>query len=212
MTSSNRIIRGGDFTGELVSWNAPAVDEQAAPEPPAEEPTQQADPAQIIEQARQQGFEQGRQEGIAAGRAELQQQAELLQRVLAGVAQPLQQIDRDVEDELLTLITVIARQLVRRELHQDPSHIIGIIREGLAALPAGAAQIRVRLHPADADVVRELLQPDEAGRAWEIEADPLMEQGGCRIVSETAQIDGRLDTRLTRLIAGMLEDERAGDE
>lgn len=210
MTSSRRIIRSGELSGEFVNWHAPAVDAGAVAEPePAAPPSPQADAARVLEQAREQGFAQGHQEGIMAGRETLKQQAELLQNVLAAVAQPVQQLEREFEDELLTLITAIARQLVRRELHQDPSHIISIIREGLAALPAGAAHIRVRLHPADADVVRELLQPDEGGRAWDIEADPVMERGGCRIVSETAQIDGRLETRLTRLIAGMLEDERA---
>ncbi|NND54972.1 MAG: hypothetical protein HKN56_08395 [Gammaproteobacteria bacterium] len=211
MTSSSRIIKGDQLSDELVNWNAPEVDvstvvHHVADDDPAD------DPVAIRQQAWQQGFDQGHADGIAAGLAELQQRGQLLQQVLDATAKPLQSIDQQVEQEILQLITEIARQLVRRELRLDSSHVIALIREGLAALPAGAAGIRVRLNPQDVETVRELLQPDEGGRAWTIEPDPLLEQGACRIVSETAQIDERLDTRLARVIATMLEDERAATE
>lgn len=211
MTSSRRIIKGVDAGDSVVSWSAPAVDAAALIMRPSDE-SRAEDAAAVLEEARRQGFEQGRAEGIAAGRAELEQQAELLRSVLRATGQPLQSLDQAFEEELLVLVSEIARQLVRRELHLDPAHVISIIREGLAALPSGATGIRVRLHPHDAEVVRELLQSDEAGRSWTIEPDPILEQGGCQIVSDTAQIDGRLDTRLARVIATMLEDERAGAE
>ncbi len=211
MTSSSRIIRSELVTSEVVNWSAPQVEELVRSAPPSRE-APAINPALIREQARQEGFEQGRAEGIAAGRAELVQRADVLRKVMESMARPLQALEHQFEEEVLSLITTIARQLVRRELHHEPSQIISIIREGLAALPSGSVRVRVRLHPADAEVVRELLQADEGGRAWEIETDPLMEQGGCQIVSETAQIDGRLDTRLSRLVATMLEDERAARE
>ena len=211
MTSSSRIIKRDQLSEELVSWHAPEVDASSVViSAPEDNPAD--DPAAVREQAWQQGFEQGRAEGFEQGRAELQQHAQLLQQVLSATARPLQSLEQQFEHEVLELVTVIARQLVRREFHLDPSHIISVIREGLGALPAGAAGIRVRLHPQDAETVRELLQPDEGGRAWVLEPDPLLEQGGCQIVSETAQIDGRLDTRLARIVATMLEDERAAPE
>jgi len=211
MTSSSRILKGDQLSEDFVSWSAPVVDEAAASQPAAAKPAAD-DPALILEQARQQGFEQGIAEGFAAGKTELAQQAQLLHQVLQSASQPLQSLDQQFEEELLTLVGAVARQLVRREFHLDPSHVISVIREGLAALPAGAVGIRVRLHPQDADTVRELLPPDDGGRAWAIEPDPLLEQGGCQIVSETSQIDGRLETRLARVIATMLEDERAAGD
>ena len=48
----------------------------------------------------------------------------------------------------------LARQIVRRELKTDPTQIIGIIREAIAALPVAARDVRVHLHPEDAAVVR----------------------------------------------------------
>jgi len=93
-------------------------------------------------------------------------------------------------------------------MHQDPGHLIGIIREALAALPLASGDVVVRLHPADAEAIRERL-PDPAGdRAWRVETDPLLERGGCLITSPRSTIDARLDARLSRVIARLLEDER----
>jgi flagellar assembly protein FliH len=210
MTSSSRIIREAEVPSDMATWHAPRVVETALAKPvPA---PAQPDPAMLREQARQEGFEQGRAEGIAAGRAELAQHAELLQHVLDGLARPVQTLDLQFEEEMLALITAIARQLLRRELQIDPTHLVAIVREGLAALPAASVDIQVRLHPRDAEVIADLLQPGDEGRRWTIEPDPLMEQGGCRIVTETAQIDGRLDTQLGRVVAAMLEDERAASD
>jgi flagellar assembly protein FliH len=94
-------------------------------------------------------------------------------------------------------------------VHLDPAHIIGVIREGLAALPLAAGDISVRLHPDDADVVRGCLTENATDRAWRIETDPLLERGGCLINSARSTIDARLETRLARVIASLLEDERA---
>lgn len=209
MTSSSKIIRGTEVTAEVAPWNVPAVAEMTNGARAKETPPAQEDLAQVRERAAQQGFEQGRAQGLEAGRSDLQQHAELLRRVLDGLARPVQTLDQQFEEEVFALVTALARQLVRRELKLDQTHIIGIIREGLAALPAASTNVQVRLHPQDAELVREMLQPDTDDRPWSIEPDPLMEQGGCRIVTESAQIDGRLDTRLGRVVAAMLEDERA---
>jgi len=208
MTSSSKILRGTELPADLATWHAPVVSELRTPAAAPPQP----DPAQLREQARQEGFEQGRAEGFAAGKADLAQHADVLRRVLDGLARPVQTLDLQFEEEMLALVTAIARQLVRRELRVDPTHIVAIVREGLAALPAASTDIQVRLHPQDAEVIGDLLQPGDDARAWTIEPDPLMEQGGCRIVTDTAQIDGRLDTQLGRVVAAMLEDERAAGD
>ena len=37
----------------------------------------------------------------------------------------------------------------------------------------------------------------------------MMTRGGCRVTTETAQIDARLETRINAVMAAMLGDERA---
>src|SRR5690606_36633149 len=94
-----------------------------------------------------------------AGRAELAARSAVLGRVLDALARPLEDLDHRVEAELLALVKVLTRQLVRREMNLDPTHIVGVLREGLAALPVSAGDVVVRLYPEDATTVRECLRP-----------------------------------------------------
>jgi flagellar assembly protein FliH len=121
----------------------------------------------------------------------------------------LKDVDAQVEEQLLTLSLTIARQLVRRELKTDPAQVIAIIRETVALLPAAARDVRVHLHPEDAAVVRERLATPNAERAWSIIEDPVMTRGGCRVATETALIDARLETRINTVVSALLGDQRA---
>jgi flagellar assembly protein FliH len=132
--------------------------------------------------------------------------------VLKALARPLEELDVCVEEEIVALVKAVSGQLVRRELKLDPSHIVGVIREGLTALPLSSGKPVIRLHPEDADVVQQCLATSEADRAWRIEADPVMERGGCVIVTTDSQVDCRLETRLGRVLATMFEGERVDDE
>jgi len=209
MTSS-KLIRGSDGNAQVVAWRAPDVPNPGGPG--SYRRSVDSDVQAVQQRAWDKGFEQGRAAGLEAGTLELSARIEAVEKILDALARPLEDLDHRVETELLALVQAVARQLVRREMHQDPGHLIGVIREGLAALPLAAGDVVVRLHPADAEAIRERLA-DPAGdratnRVWRLETDPLMERGGCLITSPRSTIDARLDARLSRVIARLLEDER----
>ncbi len=160
-------------------------------------------------EAYKEAFEQGLAEGREAGRAQAQAQVERLAAMFHDLAQPFEALDEEVERELLTLAMALARQIVRRELKTDPTQIIGILRDAIAALPVSAREIRVHLHPEDAAVVRQHLAPTESERAWAIVEDPVMARGGCQVMSATSRIDARLETRLGAILSDLLGTERA---
>ena len=166
--------------------------------------------ADLQEEAHKEAFEQGLAEGRAAGRAEVHAQVERLSGMFYDLAKPFETLDAEVERELLTLAMALARQIVRRELKTDPTQIIGIIREAIAALPVAAREVRVHLHPEDAAVVREHLAPTESERAWTIVEDPVMARGGCQVSTNTSRIDMRLETRLGAILSELLGTERQG--
>jgi flagellar assembly protein FliH len=129
--------------------------------------------------------------------------------ILQLLAEPLSQLDGEVEKELLHLTLAVGKQLARRELRVDPTQVIGIIRESLSQLPATARDIRVYLHPEDAATVRERLAEPTNERAWKIVEDPTLSRGGCIVRTDTAQIDVRLESRISAVIANALGEERA---
>jgi flagellar assembly protein FliH len=158
--------------------------------------------------AYEEAFEQGLAEGREAGRAEVRAQVERLAGMFYDLAKPFEELDTEVERELLTLAMALARQIVRRELKADPTQIIGIIREAIAALPVAARDVRVHLHPEDAAVVRQNLAPTESERAWQIIEDPVMARGGCQVTTATSRVDSRLETRLGAILSELMGNER----
>jgi len=163
----------------------------------------------------EEAFAQGKEAGLAAARmeietrrADLEQQAVRLNSILDLLAQPLKQLDAEMERQLVMLSFTLAKQLVRRELKADPSQVIGIVRDTVALLPIAARNVRVHLHPEDAKLLREKLADTTADRAWSVVEDPVQSRGGCRVTTENSQIDARLETRLGAALSSLLGDER----
>lgn len=169
----------------------------------------------VEQRAYEEAFAKGRAEGLAAGEREMRPQIQQLQAridrldsIIGLLARPLQEMDSAVEDQLVQLALTVARHLVRRELRIDPSQVIAVVRETVALLPASTRDVRVHLHPEDAAVVREKLAEPTGERVWTIVEDPVMSRGGCRVTTDTAQIDARLETRIGTVVSALLGDER----
>jgi flagellar assembly protein FliH len=168
--------------------------------------------ADLQAEAHAEAFAQGLAEGREAGRGEVRAQVERLAGMFYDLAKPFEVLNAEVERELLTLAMALARQIVRRELKTDPTQIIGIIRDAIAALPVAAREVRVHLHPEDAAVVRQNLAPTESERAWTIIEDPVMARGGCQITTTTSRIDARLETRLAAILSELMGTERQASQ
>ncbi len=192
-------------------WTAPAMERVGIDGGPNTDPATLRDLVDLQAEAHKEAFQQGLEEGRQAGRDEVRAQVARLSGMFDELAKPFENLDAEVERELLTLSMALARQIVRRELKTDPTQIIGIIREAIAALPAAARDVRVVLHPEDAAVVRENLAPTESERAWTMVEDPVMSRGGCKINTATSRLDARLETRLASILSELLGSERQSD-
>ncbi|MCG6965558.1 MAG: flagellar assembly protein FliH [Chromatiaceae bacterium] len=164
-----------------------------------------------FEQGRREGLTYGHREGLEEGRAELKTRVEQLEQLLKALDRPFEELDQQVENEIVTLVISMVRQLIRREVKLDPAQIIGVVREALGILPLSARNIRVVLHPEDAVLVREAYTLGDHEQNWQIIEDPVIQRGGCRIHTDTSQIDATLDSRLSSLIAPLLAGERVRD-
>ena len=209
MTSSRPLrglIRADSTDASAVNWRAPDVAQSRAATLPARELED------LRAQARHQGHGEGHAAGLKAAARDVAARCAAVEQALDVLARPLEDCSHRVEEEILALVQAVVRQVLRREVQLDATHIIGVIREGIAALPLATANIGVRLHPADAEVVRNCVRDNdgdsERDRAWHIETDPLMERGGCVISTDRSVIDARLDARVARAMAVLVGDER----
>jgi flagellar assembly protein FliH len=170
----------------------------------------------IEKRAHDEAFAVGREAGIKAAKAEMQPVIEQLRARVASLAavfdklaQPLDELDAEVADQFARLAMTIARQVIRRELRTDPAQVIAVMRETVALLPASVRQVRIHMHPEDAAVVREHLAAPGGDRAWSIAEDPMLSRGGCMVISDSSQIDARIETRIGSIAAAMFGEERA---
>jgi len=166
---------------------------------------------EIQNQAREEGFQQGLREGRDAGLTELQARIRVLEQMLQTLDKPFAQLDEAVEQQLARLAMLVARQLVRRELKTEPEEVIGVVREALGALPVAARNVRLMLHPEDAALVRKAMPAGQGEQQMQIVEDPLQTRGGCRVLTDSSQIDASVEARLNAVIAHVLGGERSSD-
>ncbi len=178
-----------------------------------------------LKRGHEEGLEKGQAEGRNAGEAEISAESKKLQlqakkvqteaghlrQVLDSLLPFVEELDQQLEQELVTLATVVARRLVRRELQTDPGQIVAVVREALAVLPSSERRLRLHLHPQDAEIVRKALHLTTIEQPWEVVDDPTLTRGGARLETAVSRIDATGEHRLNTVIAEIWGGERRAD-
>ena len=164
--------------------------------------------SQEVAQGYDDGYAKGYQEGSDAAAAESRHQLSLLSQLCKSAANPFDGLDEQVEQELCQLSIMIARQVIRRELHADPDQLAGLIRESRKLLGNVEGQLRINVHPDDSALVRRMFADDTELSSVLVEDDPSIGRGGCTLTTTTSFIDASVETRIARLAVQLLGDER----
>lgn len=225
-TRSERPIQLIRNANNVDAWQVPELGFSSAPsfhhpadeevvEPEIEEPAEISpeELADIKENARQEGIKVGREEGLKVAQEEVTNQLTMLNLLMTKLAEPITECKEQTQRQLLELSFAIARQIVRRELRQDPTQIIAVIREALKLLPSSAKQITISLHPEDAAKVKEALSIGDLSKSdsWQIKSDPSVEHGGCQVDTENSKIDASIDKQIAVLFSRIVGGQRAGE-
>ncbi|HEY2251786.1 MAG TPA: FliH/SctL family protein [Planctomycetaceae bacterium] len=112
------------------------------------------------------------------------------------------------EKSAVELCATIAEKILRHELSRQPELAVEIIQEALQ-LAAGQLQLKLRLHPADIEVLhvagQEALSRLASMGQAELVPDESITRGGCQIETRHGVIDARLETQLERITLELLE-------
>ena len=109
-----------------------------------------------------------------------------------------------LQENLVALALAISRQIVEREIDQDPEIFLDLARKATAAF-AVDEPVKVRLHPDDLALFMDgedlgdasLIPVGERTVPWV--CDDEMVRGGCLVEGPVKIVDGRLDTALKRV-------------
>lgn len=166
------------------------------------------------------GIANGRQEGYAAGHAEglqrgyeeglAQARAQFVNigKPITAALQGLKKLKSDLRDaqrkEVVDLVGKIARQVIRAELALQPTQLLALVDEALAAMPPARDGVEVLMNPEELKRVLEL-DPKRA-KKWNLLADPSLDAGEIRIKAGDHEVDAGCQGRL----AACMEQVRDG--
>lgn len=215
---------------ELQAEEAEDSQQEVLPQPPTpeeiealREDARQQGFSTGFEEGRQQGYEEGRalgyQEGEAAGQEsgfqagyqrgldqaqhEVDQQLARLQGLIEQLQGPVQRLDQEVEDALLSLVDLISRSILRREITLDRSFLVEVLKESVAALPAGHQRLRIFLNPDDMPLAEAACQ--DLLEEYRLVGDSTVAPGGARIETLQSLVDSTLENRYKKIIDSLLE-------
>jgi flagellar biosynthesis/type III secretory pathway protein FliH len=151
-----------------------------------------------------------RQADDIALRAEEAGRAEAVAALAAWSARlAAREMDQDAQsaDRIVALARLLAERLIGRALELDPSVVSGLAHQVLSEARA-ARQVRIRVRPEHAEILRDALAGLEA--RIDLETDESLEPGSLHLLTDAGELDARLGARLDRL-AARLRDSLRGD-
>lgn len=197
--------------GNPSPWQPARVGGASRQDPaPARASHDAAELERLRDAARAEGFARGLEEGRAVGRDELIAKGRQLEPLLRALSSPMAELDAALENEVVTMIQALTRQLVRREIKADPGQIVAVVREALGALPVVTHNARIHLHPDDVALLDEVRAGREDECRWQLVGDPLISRGGCRVETDDSRVDATVEHRMAMLFAQVFGDERQG--
>lgn len=220
------LIRARDVGGFDI-WSLPSFDPhvpEPEPEPVVELPVEMEEvPLEevqpltleelesIRQEAYNEGFAAGEKDGFRSTTLKVRQEAEealsiklaSLERLMGTLFDPIGEQDSQIEKSMVDLVQHIARQVIQRELVLDSSHIESVMREALKLLPLGVGNVRLYINPQDFEQVKALRERHE--ETWRIVEDAALQPGGCRVETEHSRIDATVETRISQIMAKLLD-------
>lgn len=231
---SNRIIPGADLT-QYQRWEPatlvasqdarlrpfssivrPATLAESAPPvvtPPPPDPEAEARAAAAAAQAEihRQAYQDGYQEGLRAGREAAEHEARAIAATLDALRETVQTLEAELAEQVLSFALTVSRHMIRDQLLQAPALIEYAVREAVSTAVCLGTQPRLFLHPDDVQQVSPLLNAELTQVGWVIMSDAALTPGGCRIETQSGQLDGTLETRWQRVLASLGKVDSAGD-
>lgn len=215
MPSSSRIVFAEDLVG-AAPWQPGALEggdrrrgERRSPRDRRADDTEAPPPT--FDDGVRQGFEQGAaHERTQSAARERQRLAEIAARgdaLLAEMTTQAAALQHRMADEVVGLAVAIARRIVGAAIAIKPDHVTPVVVEALRTLADEQSHPVVRLHPDDAALLAESLEPLLAARGATLLSDASVSPGGCLVDTPRASVDATLQTRWHRTLAAIGRDD-----
>ena len=152
------------------------------------------------------GHEEGVASGLEAGKATIDALGESWQSLTNQLHQPMANLDKNVEEQLLIMLVQLTEAVVLQEAKINPDILMAAISTGIKALPSQEAQTQILLHPDDIKQVEQQFGAEHIqDNGWRLLPAPQLARGSCQIENSTSNIDLQMKSRLKQVLESFLE-------
>jgi flagellar assembly protein FliH len=155
------------------------------------------------------GYEEGEKKGEESGLAKHAEATSRFEALFTAALAEKEAYFTDREALLVELATRIAAKVIGREVDTRPDHITHMLRQAVRRL-SDRSKLVVSLHPDDLEKVTQARADGALSfsgvKQIEFLADDKMIQGGLRIQSAGQTLDASLDSQLSEIVRGLLEE------
>jgi flagellar assembly protein FliH len=205
--------------GAVADWKFGAVDQAAIRFAAKLKAQADAEARAMDTSAHDKGYSEGYAAGFAQGHAQATLEGQRqINEFIAGQGQDaarnflalfetaqtqLADAEQTLAKGVLEMACELARQVLRHELTSNPNALLPVVREALGMLASDSKVALVRLNPLDVDVFSAVLQKEFSNLSLTFLPDPAVSQGGCLVESAGTVVDGTLERRWQRTVAGL---------
>jgi len=197
-----RAVRPGRNLGPLGQGDAAGF----SPATLAQVQAQLAELEQQAHQREQEAYQSGLRQGRAAGAEEAAASlAPVLERLSHAVEEIIEQrrrFRREAEEDVVRLAVAIGRRILHRELSIDPEALLGVVKAALARIEAREVN-RLRVHPADVQMIQKHFQQAGRGEQIQVHGDPALERGAVLFDTARGSLDASVETQLEEIQRGL---------
>jgi flagellar assembly protein FliH len=200
------------FSSELSAgatvWNCPPLDDERreSSRTSGSKLNTAAHLDAIEKAAYEEGMARGYAEGYAHGHRDAQAVAARISLLLEHMSRPLKDLNVEVEHALIRLVVDTARRLVNEAIILDPLLVSGAVHEAVAAVATSTREMKIFLHPDDLQALKNNLE-FVTDASWKLLPDVTLRRGDCRVITESSQIDARMDTRQSNIERALLGED-----
>lgn len=156
-----------------------------------------------------QGYAEGSLAGQQAGLAQFTEAAQPLEAIADSLNDYFAHLQRKQREDLLQLVEKVTRQVIRCELALQPTQLLALVEEAIAAMPGVPDPLKVCLSVEEFNRIQSVA-PEKVA-AWGLAPSADLSAGECRIVTDASELDigcgHRLEQCMTVLQETLVPDE-----
>ncbi|EFI4694389.1 flagellar assembly protein H [Escherichia coli] len=130
-------------------------------------------------------------------------QAQPLEAITGKVNDFLAHIERKQREDLLQLVEKVTRQVIRCELALQPTQLLALVEEALAAFPTMPETLQVMLSTEEFNRLRDAV-PEKVSE-WGLTPSPDLPPGECRVITDKSELDIGCEHRLEQCMTALQE-------